>query len=144
LERGIEIEVVWFDQDVTEVLIRCSNGRFSGQTKMYLSHDELSKTAGALRGFPSDSTDRRDFELGAFSASEAGGGVRMHFFCLDSVGHAVVEVALRSEGSEALGEAESVVLKLPVEAAAIDSFAVQARGLDTQELGSRARLQTSG
>ena len=42
------MEVVWFDQDVIECRVTCSNGPFCGATKMYLAHDELLKAADTL------------------------------------------------------------------------------------------------
>jgi hypothetical protein len=50
--RGIEFKFVWFDQDMIEYQIRCSNGSFCGAAKKYLAHDDLSKAAD-LSGFPS-------------------------------------------------------------------------------------------
>jgi hypothetical protein len=52
--------VVWFDQDVIEYQVTCSNGPFRGATRMYLAHDELSKAAQVLIGFPLDVKDNRD------------------------------------------------------------------------------------
>jgi len=41
VKNGIEIALIWLDQDVLEFLFTCSNGRFSGQAEIYLSHDGL-------------------------------------------------------------------------------------------------------
>ena len=64
--KGIEFEVFWWHQDVIEYLVRCSNGAFAGAAKMYMGHDELSKVATVLGGFPSSNTDSRNIELGTF------------------------------------------------------------------------------
>ena len=53
----------------------------------------------------------------------------MHFFCRDSAGHVAVDVRLRRDGN-AWGDVESVALRIPVEAAAIDSFVEQLRKVD--------------
>ena len=90
--RGIEFEVVWFDQDVIQCQVTCSNGPFRGATKIYLAHDDLSKAAETLGGFPSNIKDSRDVQLGAIESKMAGGGISMSFRCVDSVGHAVVIV----------------------------------------------------
>jgi hypothetical protein len=66
--RGIEFEVVWFDQDVIECQVTCSNGPFRGATKIYLAHDDLSRAAETLSGFPSNIKDSRDVQLGAFES----------------------------------------------------------------------------
>jgi hypothetical protein len=106
LDCGIEFEVIWWDHDLVEFSIRCSNGRFSGQAKVYLSHDDLPQTAEGLTGFPAHASDPRDFDLGWLNSNLA--GVHLHFHCLDSVGHAAVEVKLRSDNREAPRKAESV------------------------------------
>lgn len=133
LEGGIEFEVVWSDQDVSQLQVRCSNGRFSGSASIYINHDDLCRMAEVLKGFPSHAADARSFELGTFNPNHADGGIRMHFYCRDSVGHAAVDVQLRGDACIALGEPESVALRIPVEAAAIDSFLVQTKGMDTNE-----------
>jgi len=137
---GIKIEIVWFDQDVVEYRFSCSNGPFSGSAEIYLSHDDLSKMAASLEGFPSCPSDVRNLELGTFNPKHADGGVRLRCYCKDSVGHAVMEVKLRGDACQALGEPESVALLFPIEAAAIDSFPKQVRSIDTEQIGATAIL----
>lgn len=137
---GIEFEVVWFDQDVIEYEVRCSNGSFCGAAKMYLAHDDLVTAVGDLNGFPSNSKDSRHIQLGAFQANVAGGGIEMTCRCLDSAGHAVVLVRLRADGCKGAGEPQSVSLLIPVEAGSIDSFVTQARSI-RDEKGAKAHLQ---
>jgi hypothetical protein len=97
VENGIDLKVIWFDEveDLLEILFCCSNGYFSGQAEIYVTHVALAKLANTLSGFPSCPKDSRHFELGTFSSEHADGGVRMHFHGLDSVGHAAVNVKLR-------------------------------------------------
>jgi len=140
VKNGIEVALIWLDQDVLEFLFTCSNGRFSGQAEIYLSHDGLSEMAEALSGFPSHTKDSRHFELGTFNPDHADGGIRLHFRCTDSVGHAEVEVKLRGDACMGLGELESVALRIPVQPAAIDSFVSQIRQIEKQ-VGAIAYLQ---
>src|SRR5262249_7968304 len=92
---GIKIEIVWFDQDLVECRFTCSNGRFSGSAEIYLDHDDLTRMADTLKGFPNTPSDVRNLELGTFNPKHADGGVRLRCYCKDSVGHAVMEVKLR-------------------------------------------------
>jgi hypothetical protein len=140
VKHGVEVEVIWLDADALEILFRCSNGYFSGQAEIYLSPGELFQMTEALSGFPSHPKDSRDFELGTFNPDHADGGVRIHLHCADSVGHAVVEVKLRGDACKGLGEVESVALRIPVQAAAIDSFVSQVRHMN-KEVGATAYLQ---
>lgn len=125
MEKGINFEIIWFDQDVIEVVLTCSNGHFSGWAEIYLSHDDLPELADALRGFPSGVSDTRQIELGTLDPNYANGGARIQFYCSDSSGHAVLEIQLRGDRCKALGEVESVALRMPIEAAGVDSFVHQ-------------------
>jgi hypothetical protein len=123
--NGIQLDVIWFDQDMIEVMATCSNGYFSGISEIYLGHDGLAKLADALNGFPSSLADTRTFEIGTFNPDHADGGLRLRLSCTDASGHAVAEVKLRGCGCKGLGEAGSVALLIKVEPAAIDSFVDQ-------------------
>ena len=131
MENGIHLEVIWFDQDMIEIVLSCSNGRFSGQAEIYLSHDDLLEVASGLRGFPQRVSDSRDFELGTFNPSHADGGIWMKFTCPNSTGRAVVEIKLRGNACQGLGEPESVALRIPIEPAGIDSFVQQLVAVDS-------------
>jgi len=63
----------------------------------------------------------------------------MHFHGLDSVGHAAVDVKLRGDACEGLGEIESVALRIPIEAAAVDTFVRQLRTIG-KTIGAGASL----
>jgi hypothetical protein len=141
--NGITLEVIYFDNDMIEVLFRCSNGYFSGQAEIYLANDGFEEIAHALSGFPSSPADSRDIEIGALDPKYANGGARMHFHCLDSPGHAAVDVQLRGDGSKGLGEVESVALRIPIEAAAVDRFVQELRAMD-KTIGARATLHQTG
>ncbi len=144
LKGGIQFEVVWFDQDVLECQLRCSNGYFSGVAEVYLRHDDLPNMAAALKGFPTHATDYRNIELGTFDPKCAGGGVRMYFYCTDSVGHAAVDVKLRGDACIALGEIESVALRIPIEAASVDYFIAQVKSMDASQIGAMVGLDMAG
>jgi hypothetical protein len=143
MRPGIEFKIVWFDQDAIELRVSSSNGTFSGQTNLYLGRGRLSEIADRLKGFPSCPTDSSDFELGTFNPNHAGGGAQMHFYCLDMAGHAAVDVKLRLDASKTMGEVGFVALRIPVEAAAIDSFAVQVRAMDEEQIGATAYLESA-
>jgi hypothetical protein len=140
LENGISIKVIWFDEDLLEVLCSCSNGYFSGLTEFYLAHDAPSQLASTLSGFPSSAADYRDFELGAFKPNHAGGGVLMHFYCVDSVGHAAVYVKLKDGGRNSPGEIQSVALHILIEAAGVDNFVQQLKAMG-KTIGAGAFLR---
>lgn len=122
IENGINIEVIWADQDFIEVALSCSNGYFSGGAELYLGCDDLSALVSTLRGFPSSKSDARQVELGTYDPVYASGGVRLNFYCRDSAGHAAVDVKLRGKWCKGFGDMESVALRIPIEAAGMDAF----------------------
>jgi len=63
----------------------------------------------------------------------------MTFYCSDSRGHSIAEIHLRGEGCKALGEVESVALRIPIEPAGLDSFLAQLAVAGIQ-LGAKAFL----
>ena len=104
-----------------------------------MGHGGLAEFANSLRGFPCTGDDMRTLELGTFNPNHADGGVRIHFYCDDSSGHAIADIKLRGDACKALGESESVALRMPVQAAAIDSFVRQLEKVDPT-LGANASL----
>jgi hypothetical protein len=110
--NGIHIEVVWSDDYATELGIRCTNGSFAGACKVYIAKQSLLDFAGILSGFPSSPDDTRDFVLGTFDPHFAGGGARFHFFCADVLGQPQVDVLLRTEDGQVIGEPGSAAFSI--------------------------------
>ena len=125
MKAVLQISIVYTDEHLIELRVAASNGCFAGQVDVYADSDALVGLAETLRGFPDGQDDSREFELGSFDAAYAGGGAGFRFYCLDSVGHAAAEVRLRSDPEDGGGVSDTVVLRIPVEAAAVDSFVVQ-------------------
>jgi|SRR5882672_7866787 len=121
---GIEMSIAWFDDDVIELRVRATNGRFAGQAFAYVENNALPRLAAELQGFPLDAADSRVLEFGTFDASYAGGGVGLKFCCTDAVGHAEVEVRLRTD-PRPQGRSDSAQFAITVEAAAVDEFVDQ-------------------
>jgi hypothetical protein len=125
MDLGIDIRIIYEDRDMFELRVRASNGEFTAQAEMYVDLDSCRELARALRGFPTTRTDVREFELGTFKSDHAGGGARMRFSCLDSVGHSAVQVQIRNDGRRS-GRSQAVAtFDIPIEASGIDSFVEQ-------------------
>jgi hypothetical protein len=139
----MEFQLIYYDPDLVEYRFACSNGRFSGQAEAYLGYDEIPDLLKGLEGFPSGSPDCREFELGTFDPKCAGGGLRLRFTQVDSVGHSVVDIELRNDGRRSsAGYPESVVMRMPVLAAAIDSFVLETAAIGLN-VGAKSFLQMS-
>jgi len=119
MEAGIRFTRLYRDDDLVKVRIWTGNGRFSGEADVYLAVGQLATLAEQLRGFPTQLADTRELVWGTFDLDSAGGGVSMKFYCVDSGGHAKVDVRIKSDTS---GEVQSARLFVPTEASAVDSF----------------------
>lgn len=122
MDTGIKFEITWMDEDLIEVRVHASNGRFAATADCYCGPDAIARLAEAARGFPSSSEDRRELEIGTSDSGFAGGGATLVLRCVDRAGHAVAEVAVRSESRMSGWPAETASLSFPVEPAAIDDF----------------------
>lgn len=121
MSSGIKVSVLWLDDELVELSISASNRRISGEVSAYADLDVFSRIAAALAGFPANAADVRQFEIGTFDPSFAGGGARIGFRCIDGAGHLCAEVQLRAD-SIRVGFDESASFAVEVEAAAIDAF----------------------
>ena len=142
MKAGIQISVIYTDEHLIELRVAASNGMFAGGVDVYADSDALTELAEVLRDFPAGQSDSREFEIGSFDAANAGGGAAFRFYCLDSVGHAAAEVRLRSDPEVGGGVSDVVVLHVPVEAAAVDSFVVQLAG-SAAVVGQTAQLEAA-
>ena len=106
---------------MTELQVTVWNGRFGGQTNVYVEKDELRDIATTLRKFPRTPSDTRELTLGSFGRQIAGGAVGMNFSCRDLAGH--VEACVRIEGDHIkISPPEAVSMVVWVEPDAIDIF----------------------
>jgi hypothetical protein len=126
--NGIQIEIKSFDPDdnLIDLRIRASNGRFAGMAELYIIRGELSKVADAFRGYPENIEDRRNVELGNFDPAVGGGGVRIQLRA-DKTGHVTLKVELRTDPfltdpRNNYGQSETAEFLVPIEPAAIDDF----------------------
>jgi hypothetical protein len=50
----LELKVIWKDDDMLELCVKVSNGRYSGITEVYDTPDSLFNFAKILEGYPND------------------------------------------------------------------------------------------
>jgi len=139
---GFEFRVVWHDNDVINLCVSAWNGAFGGLAEIYEGIGDLREAAAQLRGFPKNPSDIREVVFGNFDRKCAAGGLRMRFHCVDGAGHAYVEATIDSNYKSG-GTVQTVVLAMPVEAAAVDSFVQELERLEAEKAGA-AHLQGKG
>jgi hypothetical protein len=131
---GFEFQVLWHDNDVIKLGVSAWNGAFGGAAEFYEAIGDLRDIAAQLRGFPTNSADTREITFGNFDRKVAGGGVRMRFHCVDDAGHAYVEATIDSNYYSG-GTIQTVVLSMPIEAAAVDTFVQELQRLESNRAG---------
>ena len=137
----LEFSVVWSDEDIQEIAVSASSGRFSAQVNVYGDVHELTRVAERLQGFPSSKTDFREVELGQEGLSGYG-TVQIKVFCTDSTGHIAFEVSLRSFPAKELAKQESAVVVVPAAVADLDRLVEHLRATNYQE-GATAVLRSA-
>ena len=135
---GLEIAVLSSDLDVVELRLAAWTGEFAGRLRLYVGHGYLDELAEKIAGFPTGLGDERNFAL-----TEA---IQFRFRCVDAVGRAVVDVAMRDEprssppaGTQPPPVTQTVFLTLRTEAAAINEFVCELRIAERRRDGA-ARL----
>jgi|RhiMetdeSRZDD1v2_1073273.scaffolds.fasta_scaffold132515_2 hypothetical protein len=142
MKPGIEVVIVYSDEDLLELLVRGSNGVFSGEARTYTNLETPRAVAETLRGFPTSRHDVRSVQLGAFDTASAGGGAALRFYCLDSAGHAAVDIRFRTD-SRYDGSVDEARFHIRIEAAAVDSFVNQLSRMSSP-VGDAARVDAAG
>jgi hypothetical protein len=112
-----------------EIRISAWNGFFGGTAELYVGIEQMNDVATKLRGFPVNLSDVREVTIGGFGPEWAGGAASMRFYCIDGKGHACIEAKIESDYNSS-GKAQSVVMTLFIEPAALDRFV---QGLDKLE-----------
>jgi hypothetical protein len=154
METGIRIEVIGGDDDVNKIAVSARNGKFRGETEIYVAIGELKEAAERLRGFPKSPADAREiafgqFDLEPFRVGESqfnrfASGVSMRFYCVDGSGHAYVDVRVQADyRNRKRGLAiQGATLDMRVEAAAVDAFVQELLRVEA-DLSGAAHLKAS-
>lgn len=134
MDRGLELTILWGDQDLYQVRVAGWNGEFGGCVETYVSLGSLADAAARLSTFPESPSDTRALQFGEFGRDSAGGAVCMTFCCRDRRGHLRAEVRFESDNRQ--DQVQSANLSIPTEPAAIDSFVEQLRQLELNGRGT--------
>jgi len=141
MSAGIDIKILYLDNDAMEVGLSVRNGRFGGSIEFYATHDVLKTIAATFRGFPKSADDHRELEVGTFDPSFAGGGARFEL-ATSKRGPVIIRAHLRADGTlTTTKEGESVDLELVIEPASIDRFV---EALDLMDVAVSATAHLDG
>ena len=141
LNTGLSIEIQDPDDHYLGIVIKISNGRYTGQTRIYAGLSDLSDLAKVLEGFPETVEDKREFTFGyERSRDVVGGYCHLVFKTWDRVGHTEIIATMEDDKRDSLATAEIPVRS--IEASAYDRFVEQLRKIEKERDGSAA-LQSS-
>lgn len=136
---GVYFSSVWEDEDLFELEIRASNGRFTGRARCYTTRGQIAELASCIDRFPKSSSD-------AFGFSTHSGDFYSYFSldfrCVDGRGGVVVRVKVADivHFSNAPGTNDVVEFDLGVEPASIDNFVNELAALAQAKIGEKPAI----
>jgi hypothetical protein len=133
---GVYLSSVWEDEDLFELEIHASNGRFTGKARCYTTREQVAQLARAVDRFPKSTSDTLCF------STRAGGNFSyfsLDFRCVNGRGEVVVRVKVAEivHISNAPGTDDVVEFDLGVEPASIDNFAAELAALAKATIGEK-------
>jgi hypothetical protein len=129
MEPGLQIQLIWKDNDMVEARLSAWNGEFGGKADLYHSHGLFAELAQALEGFPRSAADHREFALGELAAKGCGGAL-LRLRTVDLAGHSAIALTMMTGTRH--GANQTVDLHARVEAAAIDDFVGELRRIENE------------
>ena len=116
----LQLQVIWKDDDMFELRVMATNGRYSGTTEIYELSESLVNFAESLVDFPND----REVLIHEAGQQDSCGYFRMKFFCIDHSGHVGVEIYIEEKVSnqQRPQEKSKLSLEIIVQPSAIDNF----------------------
>ncbi|MCU7612834.1 hypothetical protein N0B16_00110 [Chryseobacterium sp. GMJ5] len=120
LKSFLELEIIWKDDDMFELKVTVSNGRYYGITEVYDTTESLLNFAQTLINFPNHH-QTTFYETGY---KDGYAYFSMRFYCIDKIGHIGLEINLEDKVATEFREEQKNKLKLEiiVEPSAIDNF----------------------
>ncbi len=136
---GVYLSLVWEDDDLFEVEICASNGRFAGRARCYTTREQITELARGVNGFPKSTSDAFHFTThSGDNFSYFGFNLR----CVDGRGGVVVRVKVADivRFSNSPGTDDIVEFDLGVEPASIDNFANELVALAKATIGEKPAI----
>ena len=132
---GLEFQAIWHDVDRIDVRISGWNGTFGGMSRAYVGIGKLEEAAATLHGFPKNPSDTRELTFKGLGKGDTRGDVNLRFYCSGGAARAWMEARIES-AYHLTGPAQSVVLTLPIEPAAVDESVDQLHKLGATRSGT--------
>ncbi|MCH5716895.1 hypothetical protein [Niabella hibiscisoli] len=133
LKSFLELQIIWKDDNMFELKVTASNGRYFGITEVYDTTESLFNFSQMLINFPHE--NNKAFHEAGYRESYAYFSVS--FYCIDNAGHIGVQVSLEDSVATEFRPEEKHKLKLEivVEPQAIVEFQKQLSRLAIKQEG---------
>ena len=130
----LELKVVWKDDDMFELKVLASNGRYTGTTEVYDTSDSLGNFAKSLIGYPTIEAGTLKHEAGQ---KDSYSYFSMTFYRIYNSGHIGVQIELEENVATKYREEEKDKIKLEIIAvpSCIDKFQKELLQLATIQNG---------
>lgn len=134
----LDLKIIWKDDDMFELDINASNGRYSGTTSVYDTSNSLAEFANSLKGYPKDNNELY-YQAGQ---EDSYSFFSMKFYPLDGGGHVGVQISLEENVATEYRpeEKDKITLEIKVEPASIDRFQKELLDLAKNESGQAILL----
>src|SRR6187431_399338 len=121
LKSFLKLKIIWKDDDMFELEVTASNGRFLGTTEVNDQSKPLYDFANSLLGFPRTSDSVLLHETGE---KDSYAYFAMRFYTIDNVGHLGVQVTLESNvpTKYRTEEKDKMTLEIQTEPSLLDNF----------------------
>ncbi len=136
---GVYFSSVWEDDDLFQVEICASNGRFAGTARCYTTREQIAELARGVDGFPKSTSDAFHFSTHSGDNFSYFG---FNFRCVDGRGGVVVrlKVAEIVRFSNSPATDDIVEFEIGVEPASIDKFANELFALAKATIGEKTAI----
>lgn len=133
---GVYIASVAEDEDLFQLEIHASNGRFTGRARCYTTREQVAELARSVDRFPKSTSDAFCFSTHSGDNFSYFG---LDFRCVNGRGGIIVRVKVADivRFSNALGTDDVVEFDLGVEPASIDNFATELAALARAKIGEK-------
>lgn len=130
----LELKVVWKDNDMFELKVFASNGRYIGTTEVYDTSDSLGNFSKSLIDYPTVDAETLKHEAGQKNSYSY---FAMTFYRIDNSGHIGVQIELEENVATAYRkeEKDKIKLEIIVIPSGIDKFQKELLQLATTQNG---------
>ncbi len=135
MEPELELGIIWQDEDMVNLWASANNGRFCGETRIYVDRESFQTFVDALKGFPKTHNDKLEFSVGSPGDYSY---LSLRFYCYKITGQVAIRIRIESNelGDTRPEEKSFAEFAMLTEPALIDLFHPQLVKVAIDEAGT--------